>query len=378
MKDLLLSALRFQQSGRTFYSTFMTGELLLKPEVAQIDKWTPSNPKGYQRDPSTRRFNKVASFLRGDQGVPGILPQSVLLGLRGSGQFTKIDLNDSIEKGVMDLPWEFGVLRIPADLLPLIEDDGQHRIGGLRKAAEADAKFLSYPLPAVIMEGSTQLEEAVLFYVINTTSVKVPVDLAQRLITQQDEDEKLHKLLVETGKDWVARATNIVDILNEVANQPWEQGIVIPNGDVEAGVKQNTIVRSLRPLLVGDHVYKNQDASTVAELLIRYWRAMEDLWTDAVKSETREDYSLMKSVGVLTMHNIAPLVFETARAGGKKITQDTLREVLQPVAEKFPVENWNSKSGEAGKVGSNNKAVRYLSDLLLKNIRSGQFSSSLL
>jgi DGQHR domain-containing protein len=378
MKDLVLTALRFQQSGHTFYSTFMTGELLLKPEVAQVDKWTPSNPKGYQRDPSTRRFNKVASFLRGDQGVPGILPQSVLLGLRGSAKFTKADLNGGVEKALVGLPWEFGTLRIPADLLPLIEDDGQHRIGGLRKAAESDSRFLSYPLPTVIMEGSTQLQEAVLFYVINTTSVKVPVDLAQRLIAQQDEDPSLHKLLVETGKDWVARATNIVDILNETPDQPWEDSIVIPNGDVEVGAKQNTIVRSLRPLLAGDHVYKNQDPSTVAELLIRYWKTMAELWPEAVERDTREEYSLMKSVGVLTMHNIAAMVFEAARAGGRKITQETLHEVLEPVAKKVPVEFWDSKSGEAGKVGSNNKAVRYLSDLILKHTRPGQLSGSLL
>jgi DGQHR domain-containing protein len=378
MKDLVLTCLRFQQAGRTFYSTFMTGQLLLKPGVAQVDKWTPSNPQGYQRDPSTRRFNKVAGFLRGDQGVPGILPQSVLLGLRGSAKFTKIEVNGGLDKKAADLPWEFGTLSIPAELLPLIEDDGQHRIGGLRKAAEADVRFLNYPLPTVIMEGSTQLQEAVLFYVINTTSVKVPVDLAQRLIAQQDEDPKLHKLLVETGKDWVARATNIVDILNETPDQPWEQSIVIPNGDVEVGVKQNTIVRSLRPLLAGDHVYKNQDASTISELLIRYWRTMERLWPDAVRHESRDEYSLMKSVGVLTMHNIAPLVFETARASGKKVTEDTLHEVLAPVAKKVTTEFWDSKSGDAGKVGTNNKAVRYLSDLIIKHIRPAALSGSLL
>jgi DGQHR domain-containing protein len=378
MKDLVLTALRFQQSGRTFYSTFMTGDLLLKPGVAEVDKWTPSNPTGYQRDPSSRRFNKVASFLRGDQGVPGILPQSVLLGLRGSAKFTPIELNGGLDKSLMGLPWEFGALTIPAELLPLIEDDGQHRIGGLRKAAEADARFLNYPLPTVIMEGSTQLEEAVLFYVINTTSVKVPVDLAQRLIAQQDEDPKLHKLLVETGKDWVARATNIVDILNETANQPWEESIIIPNGDVDAGVKQNTIVRSLHPLLAGDHVYKNQDASTVAELLIRYWRSMEKLWPEAVSRESRDGYSLMKSVGVLTMHSIAPMVFEAARSGSRKITPETLNEVLEPVAKKLPIEFWESKSGEAGKIGTNNKAVRYLSDLILKHIQPAHLSSSLL
>lgn len=379
MKDLVLTALRFQQAGQTFYSTFMTGSALVKPGVAQVDKWAPGNPQGYQRDPSTRRFNKVASFLRGDQGVPGILPQSVLLGLRGKARFNKIPLNGSMDKEVEGLPWEFGTLTIPADLLPLIEDDGQHRIGGLRKAAEADPRFLNYPLPTVIMEGSTQLHEAVLFYVINTTSVKVPVDLAQRLIAQQDEDPNLHKLLVETGKDWVARATNIVDILNETPDQPWEAYIIIPNGDVESGVKQNTIVRSLRPLLAGDHVYKNQDASTVAELLIRYWKAIKELWPDAVAQESREEYSLMKSVGVLTMHNIAPTVFEAARAGGGKITQESLIHVLTPVAEKLMTDEfWDSKSGEAGKVGTNNKAVRYLSDRILKHIQPGMLSTSLL
>ena len=165
-----------------------------------------------------------------------------------------------------------------------------------------------------------------------------------------------------------------MDILNESPNQPWEEFILIPNGDVEVGVKQNTIVRSLRPLLAGDHVYKNQDASTLAELLIRYWNPMAQLWAGAVNRESREEFSLMKSVGVLTMHNIAPTVFEAARAGGKKITQETLHEVLEPVAKKYPTDFWNSKTGEAGKVGSNNKSVRYLSDLILRHIRPGQLS----
>jgi DGQHR domain-containing protein len=377
MKDLVLTALRFQQDGRTFYSTFMTGAVLLKPGVAQVDKWSPGNPMGYQREPSPRRFNKVADFLRGEQGVPGILPQSVLLGLRGPAKFKKVELNGAVPKELDGMPWEFGVLTIPSDLLPLIEDDGQHRIGGLRKAAEADPRFLNYPLPAVIMEGSTQLHEAVLFYVVNTTSVKVPVDLAQRLIAQQDEDPQLHKLLVETGKDWVARATNIVDILNETPDQPWEGSIIIPNGDVTSGVKQNTIVRSLRPLLAGDHIYKNQDASTVAELLIRYWKAIGELWPDAIKEDTRDEYTFMKSVGILTMHNIATTIFEAARPNGGKITQEGIVKVLKPVTAKLGPDFW-ATDGESGQVGTNNKAVRYLSDKVLKHIQRGSLGTSLL
>lgn len=379
MRDLVLVAFRFRQSGRVFYSTFLTGATLLEPGVAKIDKWTPTNEDGYQRDPSERRFNKVASFLKGDQGVPGILPQSVLLGLRGTPKFKVIELDGQIPSGgPVDMVCDFGVLTIPASMLPLWEDDGQHRIGGLRKAAEADARFLEYPLPAVIMEGSSRLEEATLFYIINTTSVKVPVDLAQRLITQQAEDPGLRKLLVETGKDWIARATNVVDILNSTPGQPWEDYIMVPNGDVEQGVKQNTIVRSLRPVLVGDHIYRDQDASTVAELLIRYWKALGDLWPTAIDRGTRDDYSLMKSVGVLTMHNIATSVFEAARLGGGRVTQESIRSVLEPSAKGLPADFWHNRTGEAGRVGTNNKAVRYLSDAILGHVRPGALSTAIL
>ncbi len=123
---------------------------------------------------------------------------------------------------------------------------------------------------------------------------------------------------------------------------------------------------------------KNQDASTVAELLIRYWTSMEKLWPEAIARDTRDEYSLMKSVGVLTMHSIAPTVFEAAHVGGKKITADALHEVLEPVAKKLTIDFWNSKTGEAGKIGTNNKAVRYLSDQILKHVQPGRLSSSLL
>jgi hypothetical protein len=72
-------------------------------------------------------------------------------------------------------------------------------------------------------------------------------------------------------------------------------------------------------------------------------------------------------------------VFEAARAGGAgKITQESLTQVLKPVAAKLKIEFWDSKSGEAGKVGTNNKAVRSLSDTILKNIQPGMLSTSLL
>ena len=143
-------------------------------------------------------------------------------------------------------------------------------------------------------------------------------------------------------------------------------------------MKQNTLVRSLRPVLVGDHIYKDQDADTLAELLIRYWRAIAELWPDAVSSGSRDEYSLMKSVGVLTMHSIAPSVFEAARGIAGKVTQEAIKAVLAPAAKSLPADFWDSREGEAGRVGTNNKAVRVLSDKILPHLRAGGLAATLL
>jgi DGQHR domain-containing protein len=371
--SLTLPAFRFQQAGLTFYETFITGRMLTTPGNVEIDKWTPANPDGYQREPSQKRINKVASFLRGDLGFPGILPQSVLLGLRGQGKFKPAIGQPTNHGGA-----EVGTLHIQKEFLPLWEDDGQHRIGGLRTAAERDPKFLDYMLPAIIMEDSSPLREATLFYVINTTSVKVPVDLAQRLIAQQDQDPGLHNLLVQSGKDWIARATEICDLLNGTPNQPWDDFIRVPNTGSEQGVKQNTIVRSLRPLLTGEHVYKSQPVDTLAQLLIRYWKAIEKLWPDEIHEDTRDDYVLMKSTGVLTMHELAPVVFEAARAASGKVTEAALIKVLEPAKAALPANFWNGRHGMAGTVGTNNKAIRYVVAEIVKHVHGSELVASLL
>jgi DGQHR domain-containing protein len=368
-------AIRFIQSGRTFYSLCLTGRQLLDDKFATVDKWTPSNPDGYQRDPSRRRFSRVASYLRGEMGVPGVLPQSVLLGLRGQAKFQALP-NAATAGSVKKPTSELGTLTIPKQLLPLQEVDGQHRLGGVREAA-ANVGFHDYPVPAVICEESNSLTEAMLFYNINTTSVKVPVDLAQRLIAQQSENDETRDMLVKTGKQWITRATEIVDILNDTPDQPWSNYIMVPGVANDHGVRQNTLVRSFQPLLTGDNVYKTQTSGTLAQLLIRYWKAIESVWPAAVHSESRNDYALMKSVGVLTMHGIAPQLFEVVRTQHGKITEEGLTSVMEDIEKKVPEEFWSS-DGEAGHVGTNHKAVRFLSEHLLEHLNASEMASDLL
>ena len=124
---------------------------------------------------STYKSPTLAPFLDDVWSVSNAL--TLQLGMRWEYLAPWHEVND-IEGSFDPVTGKIAYHKVPADLpaslLPLWEDDGQHRIGGLRKAAEADKRFLDYPLPTVIMEGSSRLEEATLFYVINTTSVKVP------------------------------------------------------------------------------------------------------------------------------------------------------------------------------------------------------------
>jgi DGQHR domain-containing protein len=362
-----LLALRFVQDGRVFYSVCLTGKQLLDETFASIDKWTPNHPNGYQRDPSERRFAKIAGYLRGEQGVPGVLPQSVLLGLRGKARFELTSAGAGCD---------FGTLVIPDALLPLREVDGQHRLGGLRAAA-ADPMFHMYPIPAVICEDSAATREAMMFLNINTTSVKVPVDLAQRLIAQQAHDPATRAMLVATGRQWIPRATELVDRLKETPNQPWHQFITVPGTDDGCGVRQNTMVRSLQPLLAGDHVYKTQSVDTLATLLVWYWRAAAAVWPDATAAATRKDFALMKSVGVLTLHGVAPQIFETVRARGGKLAEAAFADVMADLARDVPQVFWSSRDGEAGRAGTDHKAVRFLSDHLLEALGTNALQPAL-
>jgi hypothetical protein len=219
----------------------------------------------------------------------------------------------------------------------------------------------------------------VVFHVINTNSKPVPVDLAQRLIAQQSQNPALHDMLVQAGKDWVAKATEIVDLLNEEEDQPWHNYIVIPNGPQDAGVRQNTLVRSLKPLLTAEYIYKEQSSSTLAELLVRYWRGLSKLFPKATAATTREDYSLMKSIGVLTMHALAPSIFDAARGSDGKVTEAGIVKVLQPAAKNLGDKFWDSGSGDAGTVGTNNKGVRLMMDRIRVHLSdNADFTASII
>ncbi len=325
---------RFMQDDITMYMMTVQAGELTKEGMTAPDVWAPTHRDGYQRDPEERRFKKIADYLMRTDGWVKILPQAILLNVRGKCRFHP----DGDNK-------DWGTLEIPDSVLPLCEVDGQHRIGGLRRAVALNPGLTKYPVVVVLTENLKRLEEAVLFYVINTTQKRVATDLAQRIIAQELDNKALRKTLVEEGKEWIGKATEIVDILHGKPGQPWSNRISIP-GERVAGaiIRQTTFVQSLKPILISG-VYQNAPSDELAELLIRYWKAIEKCWPGAF-SEPKQ-YVIQKGTGVITLHMIAPLVFEAVRSENDRITEEGLYEVLKGLKNNLEEDFWHVH-GEAG------------------------------
>ena len=78
-----VKATAFQQKGKTFYQTVV--KLSDLDKRCKIDYWDrKSNKNGYQRRGSQARFKKARYYLMKEEGV---LPQSILLNIRGRVRF---------------------------------------------------------------------------------------------------------------------------------------------------------------------------------------------------------------------------------------------------------------------------------------------------
>jgi DGQHR domain-containing protein len=353
-----LPAMMLEQAGTRLYLTCLTaGDL--SNGLTQVDAWSPNNRTGYQRMPIKARFRKIAHYVMGKEGGRPLLPQAIVLNIREVGVLKFEDSGTGV-----------GRLRIPSGTI-LWEVDGQHRLGGLRYAVEQNPDFRKYTVPVVITEGLNRLEEAVLFFVINTTQKRVPTDLAQRIIEQEMGDEVLKLKLVAEGKDWIPRGTKIVDALLQTPGHPWYGRIGVP-GTKLAGVqiKQVSFVTSLKPILVNS-VYGSLEPEEVAQLLIRYWQALQEVYPEAFQAP--DEYVIQKTVGVFPLHMIAPQVFDIVRSEKVRITKDGLVEVIRALdrslGERYDSGSafWHAKEGEAGKYAGA-KGFRIIAEILREHL----------
>jgi DGQHR domain-containing protein len=355
-ENLKVPAVKIEQANTVLYLTFLRGKDVVDG-VTQVDAWSPSNKSGYQRMPIPARFRKISRYVQGKEGSRPILPQAVVLNHRDAEPRLKFTPTDG---------GPFGMLELKHDQ-KLWEVDGQHRLGGLRVAVEENPALGEYPIPIVITEGLVRLEEAVLFFVVNTNQKRVPTDLAQRLIDQQMKDPDLKMQIVAGGRDWIPKGVKVVDAILATAGQPWEGKIGIPGTKTGGAVtKQVSFVTSLKPVLTS--LYGSAEPEEIAQLLIRYWQAIAAVYPEALADP--DEYVIQKTVGIFPLHAIAPEIFEMVRVNHGKITVHALTEVFEELNKNLGKvydgagsDFWHREDGEAAKYGSQ-KGFRMLADIL--------------
>lgn len=272
--------------------------------------------KGYQRDLSKARVNRLQNDLRANHVD---LPTAVLLSMR--------DDSDALVES------ETG-LRLHLDGRPLNVVDGQHRVASLRRLVEEDReKWSAFKVPFVCVLGANENQEMEQFYVVNSTAKSVRTDLAYDLLKQRAEnDPELSRSLEARGERWKVSGQTIVERLAE-ESRLWKSRIRFPGQPIDGTTINNSgMVNSLKQLLSSPY-FGNVTTDNQVKILDAYWHGVESV-LPACFGQPKE-YVIQKSTGVMTLHTLLLTVIEHVRSAGKSVIESSSYERLleQPLKE---------------------------------------------
>lgn len=289
----------------------------LAPSNYVIPSFDPRTKKGYQRPPQQARINELANDL-----IKGRvdLPTSILLNVRGR------EARAALQDGCLDLSKLGGAKQKYAFHVV----DGQHRIKALEKLiTEEDADVWSkYQMAFVCMLGADEREEMEQFYIINTKAKPVRTDLAYELLALRAKaDDTVIDALAEKGQDWLVRAQEIVQRLND-SSPPWRGRIRFA-----AMEKGNTVlpaasmVTSLKPLLSSSY-FNMLSVEQQVKILDAFWRGLRSLMPDAF--DEPKNYALQKGVGVIVLHTALVAIIELIKSEGNSLLEaESYQTVLE-------------------------------------------------
>jgi len=350
---------KIRQGKKSFFvGTMKVGELISR---TQVDKFISGHPEGYQRNLSDARARAFGRFI----DVGGFSPSSILLNIR--------DINAVKEAG--------GYIEFPDDVDVWIVD-GQHRIAGMEFAVSRDPGNSELEFPVIIMNETSNYEEAKQFVIINKTQKGVRTDLAERFLMRAVKEEGREKLfeMRETGAlsgilknvEWVTLAIEIADILNSDKKRPWYGKIQLPNAPKKGTtVSQGAFTESLESILK-DTSFQGRPVQQISSALGNYWDAINELCTEAI--ENPKDHVIQKTTGVAVIHKIFPRVAELCRddKGNRILTKDNIKAVLKDMPF-MNSEYWQS-NGTAGRRGTSKKAFASLTLEALEILESSRES----
>lgn len=358
-----ITAVPFRQCAKEGNREFYLAVLAARDVLARIrvDRWSPSNPEGYQRALQRGRVRDAAWYV---EEAEAFFPTSILVAIRDPVQVKRQ------EGGLVTLT--------VGENTPFWVIDGQHRLAGLEKAVNDGCRELldNYELPVTILLAPERTDEIRTFYLVNSRAKSVPADIADRILQKtlrergqlgmlQTEDRltsRAQKAILQ------ARATNVVDLLRQEC-PVWRDMVAVPGEPKPSrfAVRQHTLVASLLEKAFKEEALLRFPDEDIAKLLHRYWCALGRAFPEAMADPAH--YSIRRTPGLYSLHSIFPDVFERCREA-RDYTEDKMFELIRAMGLDSNFWSTDPAVGDPMTFGTGMKSMRllarHLRDLLPK------------
>jgi len=272
VKKFTVPAARVRQGALVLYTTSMKVRQLVSDGFYSVETLDPedTNDKGFQRLLNTARAKKLADYIvKGQPSQDAFLPTSVLLATDKSIDFD--EQHNTIEIDI-SLVGPFSVV------------DGQHRLEGLKMAAEKDDRVLDFEVPVNVAVNLPKIAQMCHFLIVNTTQKSVDKSVEQRIIARLSEALEVEDMpslpkwilnTVERGE--VDKALKYVDYLNETEDSPWFGKIRMANSESdEATINQRSFVKAIVKyvLTANNPLIVFKDFEKEKKIFLNYWKAI--------------------------------------------------------------------------------------------------------
>ena len=320
---------------------------LVQAGFYSVETLDPDNTddKGYQRLLNKSRAKKLADYIvKGQDSQDAFLPTSVFLASDKVIPFDEQNNTITIDSAHVG---SFSVV------------DGQHRLEGLKIAAEKDERVLDFEVPVNIASGLPQLAQMCHFLIVNTTQKSVDKSVEMRIIARlsdaldtEDDMPSLPKWilsLVEKGE--VEKAIKYVDYLNQTKDSPWFGKVKMANKDTEeATINEKSFVKAIvKYVLTANNPLATivKDFDKERKIFLNYWKAISNILDDGTAT------ILYKYNGVELFCKFSIPFFIKLQDRGN-FTVDTMESLLRSCFENVEGDNagighpdWWTKGGKA-------------------------------
>jgi DGQHR domain-containing protein len=366
MAKLTLPAARVRQGALTLYATSLRVKDVLSKNFYSVEQLDPedTNSNGYQRLLNKARAKKLADYIvKGQDNKDAFLPTSVFIATDKSLPFNVKDNTLEVDT---------------AAVCPFSVVDGQHRLEGLRMAAEKDPRVHDFEIPVNIAVKLSKLEQMCHFLIVNTTQKSVDTSVEQRIYSRLSEALEVEDLpslprwilnTVEKGE--VDKALKYVDYLNKTPGSPWLGKIKMANSDPDAAtITQASFVKAIVKyvLTANNPLTIVKDFDKEKKIFLNYWKAIQNNLDDGTASV------LYKYNGVELFCKFSIPFFMKLQDKGN-FTVKAMDELLQSCLENVEGEyagvghpEWWAKGSQASRL--NAAAINIVSQQMSKALHS--------